>query len=102
MNEETKENGNHSSVDGTSRPKISPSQSKVASIAMDYPELCSDYSDFINHDSKGPNQSPSQKIASSLNGLSPLNSSQIISKRLKMDLRNETETPIAGKAYFWN
>jgi len=102
--------------DGAGGGMSSCQRSKVANaIAMDYPELCSDYSD-LHHQATannggsilqqtsssngqtehGPKQTPSQKIGSALNGFSPLNSSQIISRRLKLDLRNETEIPIAG------
>ena len=72
----------------------------TTSIALDYPELCSDYSDFSNKHSQSERRprdpTASQKNGPSLDGLSPLNSSQIISRRLKLDLRNESEIPIAG------
>ena len=72
----------------------------TTSIALDYPELCSDYSDFSNQHSQSQRRprdpTASQKNGPSLDGLSPLNSSQIISRRLKLDLRNESEIPIAG------
>jgi len=34
-----------------------------------------------------------------LNGISPLNQSMYIARRLKLDLRNECEIPIAGKTW---
>jgi hypothetical protein len=41
------------------------------------------------------------KRPAGLNGLSPLNASQFISRRLKLDLRNESDVPIAGIRH-WN
>ena len=84
------------------------SQNKsVDKIAIDYPELgMTDYS--ISGDSNAKmkgnfngynsiNSQGNHKFGpGSLNGLSPLNKSQIISRRLKLDLRNESEVPIAG------
>ena len=79
----------------------------VDKIAIDYPELgMADYS--ISRDSNARTTGNLNGYSSvnskgnhtfgpgSLNGLSPLNKSQIISRRLKLDLRNESEVPIAG------
>ena len=78
----------------------------VDKIALDYPELgMSDYniSNNLNHRTNSNmnryhslDYGNSSMGPGSLNGLSPLNKSQIISRRLKLDLRNETEVPIAG------
>ena len=75
----------------------------VDKIALDYPELgMRDYK--MSRDSTAMTSSNSDGIAyqgmklgqGGLNGLSPLNKSQIISRRLKLDLRNESEVAIAG------
>ena len=51
--------------------------------------------------SKG-SDSDEKRHSGGLNGISPLNQSQYISRRLKLDLRNECETPIAGKESSFN
>ena len=78
----------------------------VDTIALDYPELgmadykMSRHSNFMTNMCNGSQNvvlQSSQLSTGGLNGLSPLNKSQIISRRLKLDLRNECEVPIAGK-----
>ena len=77
-------------------------------LMLDYPELRS-YNNADNNTSRhsnimmgnstsGPENVVSQGSELSV-GLSPLNKSQIISRRLKLDLRNESEIPIAGKTF---
>jgi hypothetical protein len=93
--------------DVNDKKKMYTQNKSVDKIAIDYPELgMADYG--ISRDSNarttgnlnGYNSINSQgnhKFGpGSLNGLSPLNKSQIISRRLKLDLRNESEVPIAG------
>ena len=83
-------------------------QKAVDKITLDYPELgLADYSSMMSVDPNiartGTNGNvfdggKNQGLGSgSLNGLTPLNKSQIISRRLKLDLRNESEIPIAGR-----
>ena len=79
-------------------------QKAVDKITLDYPELgLAEYGSMMSGDQSinrnGPNQNGFDGLGTgpgSLNGLSPLNKSQIISRRLKLDLRNESEIPIAG------
>lgn len=81
---ETKNGGDNDECDNdkTKQP------SNIPSVVTDYPELGSDFALMTTHQSSS--------FGPLTNGLTPLNSSQIISRRLKLDLRNETETPIAG------
>ena len=79
----------------------------VDTIAIDYPELgmadykMSGHSNFLtttNFNGSDNMILQNTKLGpGGLNGLSPLNKSQIISRRLKLDLRNECEVPIAGR-----
>ena len=62
------------------------------SVENDYPELSSDFALKSNSSSSTTNL-PSNTIPLVA---SPLNKSQIISRRLKLDLRNECDIPIAG------
>ena len=79
-------------------------QKAVDKITLDYPELgLADYGSMMSGDQSinraGPNSNGMGGHGAepgNLNGLSPLNKSQIISRRLKLDLRNESEIPIAG------
>lgn len=79
-------------------------QKAVDKITLDYPELgLAEYGSMMSGDQSVTNNGPSRNGfdglgtgPGSLNGLSPLNKSQIISRRLKLDLRNESEIPIAG------
>ena len=75
-------------------------------LMLDYPELRS-YNNADSNIMRGKSSSGPENVVSQgselsvggLNGLSPLNKSQIISRRLKLDLRNESEIPIAGKIF---
>ena len=71
-------------------------------LMLDYPELRSynnaDSNIMMGKSTSGPENVVSQGSELSV-GLSPLNKSQIISRRLKLDLRNESEIPIAGKTF---
>ena len=74
----------------------------VDTIELDYPELgLADYKTSTNHPASTKAQQGREGSTANLpfkmNGLTPLNTSQVISRRLKLDLRNETEIPIAGK-----
>ena len=79
-------------------------QKAVDKITLDYPELgLAEYGSMMSGDQSinraGPNSNGMGGHGAepgNLNGLSPLNKSQIISRRLKLDLRNESEIPIAG------
>ena len=79
-------------------------QKAVDKITLDYPELgLAEYGSMMSGD-QSINRAGSNRNGmgghgaepGNLNGLSPLNKSQIISRRLKLDLRNESEIPIAG------
>ena len=69
-----------------------PKERRPRQVEEDYPEL-GDWGGL-----KGPKslECDEMKRHSGLNGISPLNQSQYISRRLKLDLRNECEIPIAG------
>lgn len=64
---------------------------KIPSVETDYPELSSD---FTLKSSSSSSVAASNSIPVLV--ASPLNKSQIISRRLKLDLRNESDVPIAG------
>ena len=70
-------------------------------VEEDYPEL----GDWAGLKGSKVNSSSelddvTSKRNSGLNGISPLNQSQYITRRLKLDLRNECEIPIAGQFEF--
>ena len=109
---------NNASTDNYKKKYATENNKPMDTVAIDYPELgLTDYkmssnSNFLTNSSGLENMaSQSSSLASGgFNGLSPLNKSQIISRRLKLDLRNETEVPIAGNdrskcfnflTYFW-
>ena len=108
---------NNASTDNYKKRHATENNKPIDTIELDYPELgLTDYkmssnSNFLTNSSGLENMaSQSSSLASGgFNGLSPLNKSQIISRRLKLDLRNETEVPIAGMRskyfncliYFW-
>ena len=95
---------NNASTDNYKKSHATENIKPIDTIELDYPELgLTDYkmssnSNFVTNSSGVANMaSQSSKLGSGgFNGLSPLNKSQIISRRLKLDLRNETEVPIAG------
>ena len=66
------------------------------SVESDYPELSSDFA--LKSSNSSNNYNSSNTLPSNTIPLvaSPLNKSQIISRRLKLDLRNECDIPIAG------
>ncbi len=66
----------------------------IPSVETDYPELSSDFT--LKSSSINALNVPKSSSSSNLSSVSPLNKSQIISRRLKLDLRNECEIPIAG------
>lgn len=63
---------------------------KIPSVENDYPELSSDFT--LKSNSLNSLKQPQH----ALQAASPLNKSQIISRRLKLDLRNECDAAIAG------
>jgi len=70
-----------------------PKERRPRQVEEDYPEL-GDWGGM-----KGPKSLEYEEMkrhSTGLNGISPLNQSQYISRRLKLDLRNECEIPIAG------
>lgn len=69
-------------------------------VIEDYPEL-GDWGGLRgSKSSSGTDLDDLKRQQPGLNGISPLNQSQYISRRLKLDLRNECEIPIAGKFDF--
>lgn len=105
----------------SSSNKHPPVASKADRIELDYPELTGTYHSLAlcadggggTEDDRGRSQAGTEgpegllghpsdqggttgRQEAATAALSPLNSSQIISRRLKLDLRNETEIPIAG------
>ena len=65
----------------------------IPSVESDYPELTSEFA--LKSNSNMTSNSLQQDSTIPLVA-SPLNKSQIISRRLKLDLRNECDVPIAG------
>lgn len=72
----------------------------LPSVETDYPELSSDFTLKSSSNNLKVNQSSTSSTSSCLIN-SPLNKSQIISRRLKLDLRNESDVAIAGIRH-WN
>ena len=67
----------------------------IPSVETDYPELSSDFT-LKSSSNNLQVSNPNSKLVNS-----PLNKSQIISRRLKLDLRNESDVAIAGIRH-WN
>ena len=68
---------------------------QIPSVESDYPELSSDFT-LKTVSSTNLNTLNTLNAPGSMLSVSPLNKSQIISRRLKLDLRNESDVAIAG------
>ena len=86
-----------------SQPKRLSDQSDTAGrerrprqVEEDYPEL-GDWAGLKGSKSSSGSDPDDLRKQPGLNGISPLNQTQYIARRLKLDLRNECEIPIAGE-----